>query len=61
MKIYKIFIASIKIGGEILDFPCDQFGHQAPGSNDEIATFCSARFEPIDDISEVEKSIVDCL
>ena len=31
-------------GFEILDFPCDQFGHQAPGSNDEIATFCSARF-----------------
>ena len=31
-------------GLEILDFPCDQFGHQAPGSNEEIATFCTGRF-----------------
>lgn len=31
-------------GLEILDFPCDQFGHQAPGSNQEIATFCTGRF-----------------
>ena len=23
-------------GLEILDFPCDQFGHQAPGTSDEI-------------------------
>lgn len=28
----------------ILDFPCDQFGHQAPGSNEEIASFCTAKF-----------------
>nr|WP_314096964.1 glutathione peroxidase [uncultured Lachnoanaerobaculum sp.] len=28
----------------ILDFPCDQFGHQAPGSDEEIAKFCSSRF-----------------
>ena len=25
-----------KDGLEILDFPCNQFGHQAPGSDDEI-------------------------
>ncbi|MCR5506245.1 MAG: glutathione peroxidase [bacterium] len=31
-------------GLEILDFPCNQFGHQAPGTEKEIATFCSARF-----------------
>ncbi|WP_312353189.1 glutathione peroxidase [Aminipila sp.] len=31
-------------GMEILDFPCNQFGNQAPGSNEEIASFCSARF-----------------
>lgn len=31
-------------GFEILDFPCDQFGHQAPGSNEEIHTFCKGRF-----------------
>ena len=26
---------------EILAFPCDQFGHQEPGSDAEIATFCN--------------------
>lgn len=31
-------------GLEILDFPCNQFGNQAPGSNDEIATFCSLKY-----------------
>ncbi len=31
-------------GLEILDFPCDQFGHQAPGSNDEIHEFCTAKY-----------------
>ncbi|MCB1040267.1 MAG: glutathione peroxidase, partial [Acidimicrobiales bacterium] len=24
----------------ILGFPCDQFGHQEPGDEDEIAEFC---------------------
>jgi glutathione peroxidase len=28
----------------ILGFPCDQFGHQEPGSEDEIAEFCDSRF-----------------
>jgi len=27
-------------GFEILAFPCDQFGHQEPGSDAEIANFC---------------------
>jgi glutathione peroxidase len=31
-------------GFEILDFPCNQFANQAPGSGDEIASFCQARF-----------------
>ena len=31
-------------GLEILDFPCDQFGHQAPGSDDEIHEFCTLKF-----------------
>ena len=31
-------------GLEILDFPCNQFFHQAPGSDEEINTFCSLRF-----------------
>ncbi len=32
-------------GFEILDFPCDQFGHQAPGTNDTIHDFCTSRYE----------------
>jgi glutathione peroxidase len=31
-------------GFEILDFPCNQFGHQAPGTNEEIGNFCTGRF-----------------
>ena len=32
------------VGLEILDFPCNQFGGQAPGSNEEIASFCDSRY-----------------
>ncbi|ULQ45604.1 glutathione peroxidase [Flagellatimonas centrodinii] len=32
-------------GLEILGFPCDQFGHQEPGSEEEIASFCSMNYE----------------
>lgn len=28
----------------ILDFPCNQFGNQAPGSNEEIVNFCDSRY-----------------
>lgn len=31
-------------GFEVLDFPCNQFGHQAPGDNDEIHEFCTAKY-----------------
>lgn len=31
-------------GFEILDFPCNQFGHQAPGSNEEVAEFCQLTY-----------------
>jgi glutathione peroxidase len=31
-------------GFEVLDFPCNQFGNQAPGSNEEISNFCTSRF-----------------
>ena len=31
-------------GFEILDFPCNQFFKQAPGSDEEINTFCSLHF-----------------
>ena len=33
-----------KEGFEILDFPCNQFGQQAPGSIKEIHQFCTANF-----------------
>ena len=31
-------------GLEILDFPCNQFGQQASGTNEEIASFCDSRY-----------------
>ena len=31
-------------GFEILDFPCNQFFRQAPGSDEEINQFCSLRY-----------------
>ena len=31
-------------GFEILDFPCNSFFHQAPGTDEEINQFCSLRF-----------------
>lgn len=38
---YKRFKAD---GLEILDVPCNQFGHQAPGSDEEISQFCTMKF-----------------
>ncbi len=32
-------------GLEILDFPCNQFGHQAPGTEDEIQEFCTLKYK----------------
>lgn len=40
-KLYENYQAK---GLEILDFPCDQFAHQAPGSNEEINQFCTLRY-----------------
>ncbi|MDO9628937.1 MAG: glutathione peroxidase [Acholeplasmataceae bacterium] len=31
-------------GLEILDFPCNQFMKQAPGTNEELASFCQLKF-----------------
>ncbi len=31
-------------GFEVLDFPCNQFGQQAPGSYDEIHSFCTGNY-----------------
>ncbi len=33
-----------KDGLEILDFPCNQFAGQAPGSDEEIHSFCTGRY-----------------
>jgi len=31
-------------GLEILDFPCNQFGNQAPGTDSEIVSFCTLHY-----------------
>jgi len=33
-----------KQGLEVLGFPCDQFAHQEPGSDQEIRTFCERNY-----------------
>jgi len=46
-------------GLEILGFPCNQFGNQDPGSNEEILDFCTSRFDvefPMFDKLEVNGS-----
>ena len=32
-------------GFEVLGFPCNQFGEQEPGTNEEIKNFCSSKFD----------------
>lgn len=42
-------------GLEILDFPCDQFGHQAPGTDEEIHNFCVSKYNTtFDQLSKIE-------
>lgn len=31
-------------GLEILDFPCNQFANQSPGTNEEIVSFCQTKY-----------------
>jgi glutathione peroxidase len=31
-------------GFVVLGFPCNQFGHQEPGTEDEIRSFCSTKY-----------------
>ena len=40
----KLYAEEHDKGLEILDFPCNQFGQQAPGTAEEIHTFCTGRF-----------------
>lgn len=41
-EIYKKYYSK---GFEILAFPCNQFGEQEPGTNEEIKNFCSTKFD----------------
>ncbi len=42
-------------GLEILDFPCNQFGSQAPGSDDEIHEFCTLKYKTsFDQFSKID-------
>jgi glutathione peroxidase len=34
-----------KDGLVVLGFPCDQFGHQEPGDEEEIRSFCSLKYD----------------
>lgn len=40
----RIYAAHRDEGLEILDFPCNQFANQAPGSDEEIHEFCTLKF-----------------
>ena len=51
----KLYTDLHKKGLEILDFPCNQFGHQAPGSDDEIHEFCTAKYKTtFDQLAKIE-------
>lgn len=39
-----LYQAHKEAGLEVLGFPCNQFGRQDPGSNDEIQEFCSLNY-----------------
>ena len=42
-------------GLEILDIPCNQFGGQAPGTDDEIHQFCTMKYNTtFDQFSKIE-------
>ncbi|MBR1496504.1 MAG: glutathione peroxidase [Oscillospiraceae bacterium] len=42
-------------GFEVLDFPCNQFGHQAPGEDSEIHEFCTGKYKTqFDQFAKIE-------
>ena len=43
-KLYKDLKAQYPNDFEIIGFPCNQFGGQDPGSNDEIQEFCQLNY-----------------
>ncbi len=44
-ELEKLYEKYVEQGFEILDFPCNQFGEQAPGSAEEIHEFCTINFK----------------
>jgi glutathione peroxidase len=40
----KLYEEKADRGFRVLGFPCNQFGAQEPGSNEQIAQFCTTRF-----------------
>jgi glutathione peroxidase len=40
----ELYAAHADQGFSVLGFPCDQFGHQEPGDEREIATFCETSY-----------------
>lgn len=43
--LHKLYDTYHNKGFEILDFPCNQFMNQAPGTADEINTFCTLNYQ----------------
>ncbi len=43
-ELQDLYETNVDKGLIILDFPCNQFGNQAPGSNEEIVDFCNSRY-----------------
>ncbi len=43
-ELQELYEADHEKGLEILDFPCNQFMNQAPGTDEEIHDFCTGRF-----------------
>ena len=42
-------------GLEVLDFPCNQFGEQAPGNDEEIHEFCTLKYKTqFDQLAKIE-------
>ena len=51
-KLYKEYHEK---GLEILDFPCNQFGNQAPGNDEEIHQFCQFKYNTsFDQFSKID-------
>lgn len=44
-QLQKLYSQYREQGLEILDFPCNQFLEQAPGSDEDIQTFCTSNYQ----------------